>query len=70
MKTNNRTNSVCILSSLESIYRKQNKQKQTKTTKFQGEKQIKVIEKHGKQLDESNKVIKNDVNIDRDGVPY
>ena len=32
------------------------------------EKQIKSIEDHGKQLVESNELIKKDFNIDRDGV--
>ena len=32
------------------------------------EKQIKLIEDHGKQLVESNELIKKDFNIDRDGV--
>ena len=44
-------------------------EKQTKTIENQGEKQIKELEEHGKQLIESNELIKNDFNIDRDGVP-
>ena len=34
----------------------------------QGEKQIKAIEEHGKQLVESNELIKNDFTINRDGI--
>ena len=34
----------------------------------QGEKQIKPIEEHGKQLVESNELIKNDFTINRDGI--
>ena len=44
-------------------------EKQTKTIEDQGKKEINAIEYHGKQLFESNKVIKNDFNIDRDSIP-
>ena len=37
--------------------------------KGQGKKQIKVFIYHGKQLVESNKLIKNDFNIEKDDVP-
>ena len=40
--------------------------KQTKTIKDQGEKQVKA---HGKQLVESNEIVKREFNIDRDSVP-
>ena len=43
--------------------------KQTKTMKDQGEKQIKAVEDHGKQLVESNEIVKREFNIDRDSVP-
>ena len=36
---------------------------------YQGIKQIKGIENHGKQLAESNELIKKDFNIDRDSIP-
>ena len=42
--------------------------KQTKATEDQGEKQIKALEYLGKQLIESNELVKKDVNIDEDGV--
>ena len=44
-------------------------EKQTKTIEDQGKMQIKEIEYHGKQIIESNELIKKDFNIDRDGVP-
>ena len=44
-------------------------EKQTKTIEDQREKQIKAIEEHGKQLVESNELIKNGFHIDRDGAP-
>ena len=40
-------------------------EKQTKTIKDQGNKQIKAIEDHGKQLVESNAYVKKNFNIDR-----
>ena len=45
-------------------------EKQTKTTKVQGKKQIKTLEDHGKQLVQSNELIKKDLNIDRHSIPY
>ena len=36
----------------------------------QGEKQIKAIEDHEKQVVESNKLVKKDFNIDRDSIPF
>ena len=45
-------------------------EKQTTTIEDQGKKEINAIEYHGKQLFESNKVIKNDFNIDRDSTPH
>ena len=44
-------------------------EKQRKTIEDQYKKQIKTIEDYGKQLVESNKLIKKDFNIDRDNVP-
>ena len=44
-------------------------EKQTKTIKEQRKKQIKSLEKHGKQLVQSNELIKKDFNIDKDGIP-
>ena len=41
---------------------------QTKTIEDQDKKQIKAIEDHRKQLVESNELIKNDFNIDRDSM--
>ena len=44
-------------------------EKQTKTIeeqKIEGKKQIKATENHGKQLAESNELIKQDFNIDRE----
>ena len=43
--------------------------KQTKTTESQGKNQIKAIEDHGKQLIESDDIIRKDFNIDRDNIP-
>ena len=43
-------------------------EKQTKTTEDK-KKQIKAIEDHGKQLVESNVVVKNDFKIHRDRIP-
>ena len=42
-----------------------NKQKQLKSKE---KKQIKSLEKHGKQLVQSNELIKKDFNIDKDGI--
>ena len=42
------------------------KQKQLKSKE---KKQIKSLEKHGKQLVQSNELIKKDFNIDKDGIP-
>ena len=42
--------------------------KQTKTIADQGEKETKAIEEHGKQLVESNEIVKKDFNIDRGSV--
>ena len=44
-------------------------ERQVKTIQDQREKQIKAIEDHGKQLVASNELIKNDFNIDEDGIP-
>ena len=44
-------------------------EKQIKTIKDQGEKQTKAVGKNGKQLVESNELIKKDFNIDKDSVP-
>ena len=44
-------------------------EKQTKTIIDQGKKQIKAIEDHKKELVESNRLIKNDISIDRDSIP-
>ena len=44
-------------------------EKQIKTIEDQGVKQIKVLRDHGKQLIESNEVIKKDFNIDKDSIP-
>ena len=41
-------------------------EKQTKTIDDQGKKQIKALEKHEKQLVESNELVKKDLNISRD----
>ena len=43
--------------------------KQTKTIEDQDKKKIKAVEDHGKQLVESNKLVKKDFNIDRHGAP-
>ena len=43
--------------------------KQTKTIESQGKNQIKAIEDHGKQLIESDDIIRKDFNIDRDNIP-
>ena len=45
-------------------------EEQTKTIENQGKKQIKAIQDHGKQLVESNELIKKDFNIDRDIIPH
>ena len=44
-------------------------EKQTKTIEHQDKKQIKTTEDHGKQLVESNELIKKDFNIERDSIP-
>ena len=44
--------------------------KQIKETENQSKKQIKPTEELGKQLIESNGLIKNDFNINRDAVPF
>ena len=44
-------------------------EKQTKANENQGKQQIKAIGDHGKQLVESNELIKKDFNIDRDSIP-
>ena len=44
-------------------------EKQTKTTEDQGNKHIKAIEDHEKQLVESNELIKKHFHIDRDCIP-
>ena len=44
-------------------------EKQMKTIEDQGVKQIKVLKDHGKQLIESNELIKKDFNIDKDSIP-
>ena len=36
----------------------------------QGKKQIKAIEDHGKQLVESNALLKKDFNVDIDRIPF
>ena len=43
-------------------------EKQTKTIEDQGKNQICVIKEHGKEIIESNKVAKNDFNINKSGV--
>ena len=48
--------------SLEKPFRKQ-----TKTIEDQGQKQVGALKEHGKQIFESNEVVKNDFNIDRSG---
>ena len=45
-------------------------EKQTKTIEDEGEKQMKVIGDHGKQIIESNEPIKNDINTNRDSIPF
>ena len=45
-------------------------EKQTKTIENKGEKQLKAIEDHGKQLVESNELIKNNSNIETDSIPF
>ena len=45
-------------------------EKQTKTIENKEEKQLKAIEDRGKQLVESNELIKNDSNIERDSIPF
>ena len=44
-------------------------EKQTKTIEYQGKEKVRTIEDHGKQLVESNELIKNDFNIDRNSIP-
>ena len=44
-------------------------EKQIKPIEDEGEKQTNPFEYHGKQLVESNELIKNDFNIDKDDVP-
>ena len=44
-------------------------EKQTRTIENQGLKQIKAIEDHGKELAESNELIKVGFNIDTDSIP-
>ena len=45
-------------------------EKQTKIIENQDKKQIKAIEDHRKQLDESNELIKKDFNINRDSMSH
>ena len=45
-------------------------ERQTKTIKDEDKKKIKAIEDYGKQLLESNELIKKDFNIDRDSIPH
>ena len=45
-------------------------EKQTKTIEDLGKKQIKAIEMHVKPLIESNELIKNNFNIDRDSTSF
>ena len=45
-------------------------EKQTKTIENKEEKQLKAIEDRGEQLVESNELIKNDSNIERDSIPF
>ena len=45
-------------------------EKQTKTTEDQAKKQIKAIKDHGKQLVESNELVKKDFNVDRGSMPH
>ena len=45
-------------------------EKQTKTIEDQGKNQIRAIKESRKQIVESNKVAKNDFNIDRSGVSH
>ena len=45
-------------------------EKQTKTIEDEGEKQMKAIGDHGKQIMESNEPIKNDINTNRDSIPF
>ena len=44
-------------------------EKQAKTIEDQGKKQISVIKKIGKEITEPRELAKNDVNIDRNGIP-
>ena len=44
-------------------------EKQIKTTEDQGKNQIKAIKDHGKQLAESNELIKKYFNMDRNSIP-
>ena len=44
-------------------------EKQMKTTEYQEEKQIEVLEEQRKQLVESNELIKNDFSINKDNIP-
>ena len=43
-------------------------EKQIKTTEYQGKEKVRTIEDHGKQLVESNELIKNDFNIDGNSI--
>ena len=45
-------------------------EKQTKTIEDEGEKQMKRIGDHGKQITESNEPIENDINTNRDSIPF
>ena len=45
-------------------------EKQTKTIEDQGKNQISATKEHGKQIIESNEVVKNDFNIDRSCVVH
>ena len=45
-------------------------EKQTKTIEVQGKKKINALKDHGKQLVESNELIRKDFNIDSDSIPY
>ena len=47
-------------------------EKQTKTVKDQGKKkqQMKALEEHEQKLVESNELVNNNFNIDRDSIPF
>ena len=45
-------------------------EKQTNTIEDQGKKEIKALKEHEKQLVESNRLVKNDFNTDRDSIPF